>query len=100
MNYNIYIHVSQKHIDAGERHSCSKCPIGLAINECLGPDFSASVGNKGCIELNYSNRKICQYALPMAGPVSDFVWDFDTLRPVKPFTFILPNVNERMIAGL
>ena len=103
MNHNIYVHVSQKHIDAGERLSCLRCPVLSAINDCLKPEYQAHMGRKNTIELYLHDqwkREICQYATQIPHDILSFMVNFDEGKFVTPFTFQLKQIPDRMIRSL
>ena len=103
MNHNIYIHVSQKHIDTGERLSCLRCPVLLAINDCLKPEYQARMGRKRTLELclhDQWGRDICQYVTRIPNDVLCFMVNFDDGKPVASFTFQLKQIPDRMIRSL
>lgn len=75
------IEVTQEDIDKGERGSCSGCPVALAMKRALGVQTLL-------VEDDAAWTNMEEYLLP--DPVPDFIGDFDTGEPVKPFTFELP----------
>ena len=83
--------VNQEHIIKGEKATCDKCPIALALNEqhpreimwCVDPD-SASNGS-------FENEE--RYLLP--AKARDFMTRFDDGEEVKPFSFKLINIEPQ-----
>lgn len=100
MTYNLYINVTQQDINNGKQADCYKCPIALAVNRCLKPDYHADIGSYKGININYSDRNIPQYAIHVNEQLLSFITDFDKGMNVEPFVFVLPNLDERYIANL
>ena len=77
------VKVTQKHIDQGEKASCPKCPIALALQDRGFPN--AEVGSW--------TWHLGGWNLGRGGNLSrratDFVAAFDTGRSVTPTTFNL-----------
>lgn len=78
------IHVTQEHIDKGERKACCGCPVVLAIREATSEPrwrvpahYAAYLGNM---------------VIGLPDSVSDFIETFDASGPsaVSPFSFELP----------
>ncbi len=88
------IEVTQDDINKGKRSRNRECPIALAIQRCIGKDYSVG-SNFICTAANNPNAD-CDptnhYALPLAA--RRFIHDFDSIihglpdNPIiKPFTF-------------
>jgi hypothetical protein len=73
------IYVRRRHIKAGMPHRITLCPIALAFEECTGKHARVDWGS-----IDASTRV---YALPRSA--MRFIARFDSLKPVKPFAFIL-----------
>jgi hypothetical protein len=77
------VRVEQRHIDDGERHSCTRCPIAQALNEQLPGDALWRVSALGARRLDaYRPVDLPHTALR-------FVEDFDRERDVQPFSFTI-----------
>lgn len=81
--------VKKKHIKRGVRECTNQCPIALAIREYKHTSLdNISVDDKEAeVNGNY-------YKLP--DEASDFVCDFDSNLPVKPFSFTLIPIEEEL----
>lgn len=74
----IKVKVTKQHIKNGKQDNVHFCPIALAVR-ALGykrvtVDSDNIITRNACFSMPYE--------------ASDFVFDFDEFRPVKPFTFI------------
>ncbi len=73
------IHVTQAHIDAGERAVCSACPIALAL------------GKPYLVGAEWIYRRVAPFKLERAAKLPCAAWDFiaafDRSQPVQPFSF-------------
>ena len=93
------IQVKQDHIDRGKREHCQKCPIALAISEAFpGTQVSvfARIRNTIIDDGDFVYRayvRIDAIGRILPDSVSQFIDDFDFLRPVQPFEFDL-NYNK------
>ena len=76
----IKVDVTQADIDAGKMHSCTMCPVALAISRVLRDD-ALVVGYHGW------NSKDNHGTFPMR--VADFINAFDEGYPVFPIQFEL-----------
>ena len=82
------ITVTQQHIDAGLKGSCTKDPVALAVLE-LG-FVRPWVGATRLSFLDRKSRKEHSYLIPWA--VQEFMYAFDNSKPVLPFEFELEGV--------
>jgi hypothetical protein len=80
------IKVCQTHIDEGERFSCRKCPVALAVKS------HPTVKRLGCeehvmVSTSLIDIRWCgdEYQLP--AKVKRFINQFDKIKKVKPFSF-------------
>jgi hypothetical protein len=81
----VTISVLQEHIDKGEKKSPCNCPIALAIkSQCRAISCIVSGDNENEFLLE-SRHKWVQFKLADLG--KQFILDFDSDRPVKPFDF-------------
>ena len=83
------IQVTQKHIDEGERCDCIRCPVALAINECL-PRGLYSVLNVWTAQILHRGKPMMSVVCDLPARVESVTSDFDSGRPVSPFSFELP----------
>ncbi len=73
------IHVRRRHIEMGKRFSSRECPVALACAEVFGGVVSVS---------QWGLRSTDGFhTLPL--PAQRFIDNFDSRKPVKPFTFVL-----------
>ena len=79
------ISVTQKHIDAGVRGSCSQDPVALALREA--GFHTPWVSSSGIRSYDSTRKKVQDFELP--DDVLQFMRDFDNLVPVEPFEFEL-----------
>ncbi len=75
----IRVRVTRKHIKLGERRTCGRCPIALAIAEATGK--TPRVMNF------FAHIDKTQYRL--SNPAQAFIGRFDMGHRVKPATFVL-----------
>lgn len=76
------IEVTQADIDKGEASNCSECPVALAARRAF---LSRNVSVNQVILC--TNQDI--YSLPKSA--RQFILDFDDGKPVKPFSFQIPD---------
>lgn len=82
------VRVTKEHIKLGKKHSCSKCPVALALD--LHEDSRAIQGtsyyevNSNNILLKAFNQELC---FKPPNSVIEFIKKFDSGKPVKPFNF-------------
>ena len=80
------VSVTAEHIAAGDRDACESCPVALAIAQTF-PDLTyVSVGQDDIAVKAAGGDKI---SLRTPSSVREFIWDFDDLADVEPFTFEL-----------
>lgn len=82
---NIFIQVKQEHINRGQRHTATACPIALAISEQLGTE--AIVGPEFA-NVVLSDLELQRFRLPRSAV--RFIRRFDQGEPVAPFRFRAP----------
>jgi hypothetical protein len=77
------VNILQRHIDEGERHSCTRCPIAQALNEQMPGDALWRVSGIGA-------RRLDQYRpIDLPHTALRFAADFDRERDVQPFSFTI-----------
>ena len=78
------IFVTQKHIDEGEAETCDRCPVALALKEAghdievMGAFIAMMTGDK---------VRSTRYWVSPPCEVYNFIMNFDSGLPVKPFSF-------------
>lgn len=83
------IRVTKKDIELGEPGSGTTCPIARAVRRVYqGRDVFAG--------FTYVKVKSISGVTILPEKVMDFISDFDSMRPVEPFTFDLPLPNPRL----
>jgi len=92
------ITVTQDDIDKGLSHSCTRCPIALAIARVIKHPFVGSVTNDVLYIVILDIRHFdCEIDLPKVAKI--FVCAFDTIpNTVIPFEFDL-NIPEKYLAS-
>jgi hypothetical protein len=89
-NDPITIKVTQRHIDHGRRGDCSYCPIALAISEVIAHS-PALDGPFWQIIKVFDNADIQirgrRYVTSLKA--TEWMTDFDEMRPVQPTEFVL-----------
>lgn len=95
---DLKIKVTKHHIASGNCNPCS-CPIALAINSKLKPEYHARVGTKdgNFIDIEYGVRNITQYSVGFPVGVFGFVVRFDDGGKVDPIEVTLPQISERLL---
>jgi hypothetical protein len=88
MNKIVIIEVRQDHIDKGLKKNCHSCPVALAVKEKF-PNWRQISINGFDLYHGYFDIKCVE--LPVK--VYNFVGNFDSGRPVKPFKFKI-KINE------
>ncbi len=76
----IKLSVTQQDIDEGEKASCTKCPVALALQRALGRQDDAAMVGMGMVNLFIDGNS---HKVPDA--VRDFVRSFDSGDKVEPF---------------
>jgi hypothetical protein len=81
------IEVTQEHIDRGQRKSCARCPVVLAIRQVSG--VVLVYADRDEVDLRRGGKTLT-VSLPLK--VSRFIDRFDATGPgsVEPFSFDLP----------
>lgn len=81
------IHVTQHSIDHGDRGLCSTCPVALEIRK-FNPELKVSA-----VALYLDKQQDFlfgeQHIVNLPIEVQEWIADFDTWIPVKPFSFHL-----------
>ena len=80
------VNVTQEHINKGERHSTSACPIAWALKDVLPAD-SCAVNVRASVAVWFRNSDYYRAWLPRSA--QDFVVEFDNGQDVSPFSFEL-----------
>lgn len=94
------IHVSQADIDRGISMSCGKCPIALAINRVIAPQFKARAAHViEIVSLRIFGDCIIQAACHHTRETGLFMGAFDNGRAVSPFSFDL-DIPERLLKAV
>lgn len=91
----IKVEVTQKHIDAGFRNQCKRCPVARAAADAVG----AQIGDVEVHSYVWFKTLEGNPAFYLPEPVLDFISFFDSYRPdrkdkVKPFTFLLTDADR------
>lgn len=92
---DLIVEVTQEDIDNGKRRNCSRCPIALALMRKFNLDPSedsldaASVGLTIASIFPVMHRERKPQYFNMPDEASEFIKDFDSKLPVKPFSFTL-----------
>lgn len=73
------IEVTQADIDEGDACNCRECPVALAIARAVGVE----------VRVEYLRVFIKEKIIHLPEQAVDFIDDFDSERPVKPFSFDL-----------
>lgn len=79
------ITVTKKHIDAGIRNDCERCPIALAILESVPDSASPTVDHSEISFLKDNRFTLVHSDTPRSA--EEFIERFDNGLPVQPFTF-------------
>ena len=78
--------VTQNHINAGHKSDIRLCPIALAINGELKPEYRAWIGMWG-MHITEGDKRVFSEQLPTL--VRRFRYDFDNYNHVTPISFTL-----------
>lgn len=73
------IHVTEEHIRKGRRHSCSSCPIALALSEIVDSG----------VEVHEDHVVLPQTVEYLPFEAKLFIAKFDEAELVEPFSFEL-----------
>lgn len=79
----LHITVTQDHIDNGTTQDCERCPIALAVLDCISNPGTVAVDSDE-IQLDYQDHHAV-YDMPTKA--MNFIADFDAGYHVQPFTF-------------
>ena len=77
---SITVSVTQKHINNGNSHSYSSCPVALALRD-LGDKYSYLVNGAALYNIHHERVAF------LPGNAICFIQDFDRGLTVYPFTF-------------
>ena len=84
------IRVTEQDIENGQKGSCRKCPVALALRKHY-PDNDLLVGAHDVdIYLDgvaFSSNNLVTYKFP--SEVTQFIGDFDDGKPVSPIEFVI-----------
>jgi len=84
MELNMKIQITQDHINRGKDHSCTNCPIALALTELIKDCFQVFVGVSHYRIEHRDSRKILHRG-EFVQEISNFVCAFDRYkRSVEP----------------
>lgn len=92
--------VSQHHIEVGRRNDCNACPIALALNDVLKPEYQSSAGKYSVIIYPAGFRKlssdrwkmICDFGTPVSARrfMDTFDKAYDLSTTSKRHVFVGP----------
>lgn len=88
----VTINVTQEDIDHGEKGNCSRCPVALAASRVL---YHPTIWPCGIWFGRPCSMNRC--SVPTPPEVTKFVSDFDSDRPVEPFSFTLTCIPEESV---
>jgi hypothetical protein len=92
----VIVEVRDDHISRGEKEDCAYCPVALAINELLDPNYHSEVANRHAVvysEASAISIFHAEWLAPMyetdevPEELFNFVEMFDNEIEVKPFSF-------------
>lgn len=83
------VKVTQEHINKGERISCSRCPVALAIADITNVVVSVTTTCFYRLKKTRQDRFHLRKKVDMPLEVRKFVRRFDSYQPVEPFEFDL-----------
>ncbi len=92
---DLILEITQEDIDKGKAGNCSLCPIALALMRKFNLDPSedsldyARVGLTMASIFPVMDRERKPQYFNMPDEASEFIKDFDSKLPVKPFSFTL-----------
>jgi hypothetical protein len=81
------ITVTQRHIERGEKHAASRCPVALALEDAKPSSYARVCPFNNIFETRTIRGVLTRYDIPAT--VRIFVRAFDQGLPVEPFTFTL-----------
>lgn len=92
---DLILEVTQEDIDKGKRGNCCLCPIALALMRKFNLDTSEDSLDSASVGLTMASifpvmdkeRKPQYFYMP--DEASEFIKNFDSKVPVKPFSFTL-----------
>jgi hypothetical protein len=87
------VSVTKRDITKGEAGDPQSCPIALAIRRLVKKSVTADVQGDEGVEFIYKG-KFCVRKLPVKA--KDFIFDFDDLEAVEPFSFNM-NIPKELL---
>jgi hypothetical protein len=92
----VTVEVTDKDIIHGERDSCRRCPISLAIQRRLRRGYSAWVGEW---DVDFWNElMVKEHRADLPPDAIEFIEDFDNEDMVSPISFPLDIPDELLLA--
>ena len=91
----IQIDVTQDHINNGKRYECNACPIALAFQKHINDDYSFEI-NDEYIDVVTKFNGYTQDEITVPYTVTAFVRNFDSRKPVEPFSFQI-DIQDRFL---
>jgi hypothetical protein len=82
------VSVTAGHIAKGQRDSCRRCPVALAINETF-PDTELVAVDSAYVTMGRGPLRGGWIELELPDAATRFIEAFDCHDPVEPFTFDL-----------
>ena len=79
------IEVTQDDINNGKPHTCSSCPVALAISRTT--NYKAEVGLY--IITLFNSKGFSYRSIKIPADIRQFIKAFDSYMPVSPFSFEL-----------
>ena len=93
----VTVKVTQDDIDKGERETCRRCPIALALNRLLALPAEVRLGNvRSSANIVTSYHPKYWPTLPLPAECKRFIKIFDGRGPVTPFDFPL-TIDKRYL---
>src|ERR1700690_929114 len=87
------IHVTKHDIAAGEPEAGNSCPIARAVARSFKKKVGTYFVNEKCISHvsnpNYGGQAVGSTLGALPQQAQSFVKKFDSLKPVRPFSFVL-----------
>jgi len=93
----VVVSVDQKHIKAGKKRNCTRCPISLAISEVLPPEKNRGVHVGIDVAFILNLNCYMDYNAELPTVAQDFIKVFDSHRDshkAEPFSFELSIPKE------
>ena len=83
------IEVTQEDIDGGYKGWACECPIALALNRAFN-----TIGSCATLAGLYVTYKGIKKRFPVGIEICNFIREYDSNKPVKPFSFELVESEE------